>query len=141
MATRDTLRRLAADERFSGALHEVIRFIPDASKMVYAAMRDPRVPRRSKVEAAACLGLLAVPLEALPVIGQLELATVLTLAIGRLVAGAGQDILREHWEGSEAGFTAFLVLANVGFRPRRALRHFALSRVAAGHRREPAPPA
>ena len=135
MVSQGMVLGLLGDERVSSALQTAIRFVPDAVKMVYAAIRDPRVPRRAKLEAAACLGLLAVPLEAIPLVGELELAAVLTLAMGRLVSGAGEDLLREHWDGSEAGFKAFLLLANVGFRPRKALRHFALSRVASASRK------
>ena len=130
MNAQQHLKKIAGEERVTDALQGAIRFVPDALKMVYAAMRDPRVPKRAKLEAAACLGLLAVPLEALPIVGELEIAAVLTLAMGRLVSGAGEELLREHWQGTDAGFKAFLLLANVGFRPRKALRHFALSRVA-----------
>lgn len=133
--SRAMLQGLLGDERVASTLQTAIRFVPDATRMIYAAIRDPRVPRRAKLEAAACLGLLAVPLEAIPLVGELEVAAVLTLAMGRLVSGAGEDLLREHWHGNDAGFKAFLLLANVGFRPRKALRHFALSRIASPRRK------
>lgn len=84
---------------------------------------------RTKAEVGACVALFAVPLEAIPVVGELEIAGVLSLAIGRLLAGAGEDLMREHWEGSEAGFKAFVLLATLGLRPRKALRNYALTRI------------
>lgn len=117
------------DERIMAVAREAVRFIPDAGRMIYAAIRDPRLPKRAKYEAAACMGLLVVPLEAIPVVGELEVLTVLALALGRLVAGAGEELLREHWQGSDSGFRAFMILSTVGFHPRKALKHFALSRI------------
>lgn len=101
---------------------EAAGVIPDAVRMLYAAVRDPRVPRAAKVRAGACLALLALPVQALPVIGELELVGIITLAAGQLVAGAGEELLREHWRGSDRGFRLLMLLVSVGFKPRHAAR-------------------
>lgn len=110
---------------------EAVGFIPDAARMLYAAVRDPRVPRGAKVRASACLALLALPVQALPVIGELELVGIATLAAGQLVAGAGEEILREHWRGSDRGFRLLMLLVSVGFKPRHAARTMLLKTLGA----------
>lgn len=117
------------EDRKSVLIREAMRFAPNAGRMIYRSLRDPRVTTRTKAEVAGCVALLAVPLEAIPVVGELEIAAVLTLAVGRLMAGAGEELMREHWDGSEAGFRAFQLLATVGFKPRKALKNIALSRI------------
>lgn len=116
---------------------EAVGFIPDAARMLYAAVRDQRVPRAAKLRAAACLTLLALPFEAIPVIGELELVGVATLAAGQLVAGAGEEILRAHWGGTDRGFRLLMLLVSVGFKPRRAARTMLLKQL--GSAAGPAP--
>lgn len=101
---------------------EAMGFIPDAGRMLYSAIRDPRVPSAAKLRAGACLALLALPFEAIPLVGELEMVGVATLAVGQLVAGAGEEILREHWRGSDRGFRLLMLLVSVGFKPSKAAR-------------------
>ena len=107
---------------------EAVAFVPAALRALHATVRDPRVPSRVKVEAASLLALGVGPWDALPVIGQLGLVAMSALAIRRLVSGAGEEVLREHWSGSDRGLRVFLALARSWGSPGRFALRLALSR-------------
>jgi hypothetical protein len=96
--------------------------------MFAGIVRDERVPRAAKVRAAALLALGATPLDAIPVLGQLELAAAIGLAARQLVKHAGEDVLREHWAGTDEGYRVLMLLVSAGLRPRRLLWHLARHR-------------
>jgi len=91
---------------------EAARFIPDLVVMLRGVAADPRVPQSAKLEAAAALAYLVSPKNRLtnliPVVGQLDDVAVLAFAFRRLVVGAGEPILREHWRGSDRAFQALI---------------------------------
>jgi len=78
-------------------------------------LRDPRVPRRAKAALAFAVPYLASPIDLIPdfipVLGQLDDALVVALALRSLVRGAGPDLLREHWPGPESSLRTVLRLA------------------------------
>jgi hypothetical protein len=106
--------------------------VPDALRTVHATLRDPRVPARAKAEAAALLAVGLGPWDALPVIGELGLVSMTALALRRLVAGAGEEVVREHWTGTEQGLRVFLALARTGPAPLRLALRLAMSRRGTG---------
>src|SRR6185369_157646 len=91
---------------------EVATFLPDLALMLRGVVADPRVPQSAKVEAGAALAYLVSPRNRLtnviPVIGQLDDVAVVAFAFRRLVVGAGEPILREHWRGSDRAFHALI---------------------------------
>jgi len=103
-------------------LTEVLLFLPDVARMFTAVVRDERVPRGAKLRAAALLALGATPLDVIPVVGQLELAAAVGLAARQLVKHAGEDVLREHWAGTDEGYQVLMLLVASGLWPRRLLR-------------------
>lgn len=88
------LRRLGAD---------AVMLLPNLLKLLARVMRDPRVPRRTKLVVGAALGYLASPVdlvpEVIPVAGLVDDLLIASLAINHLVTVAGEDILLEHWDG------------------------------------------
>ncbi len=102
-------------------LTEVLLFLPDVARMFTAVVRDERVPRAAKLRAAALLALGATPLNIIPVVGQLELAAAVGLAARQLVKHAGEDVLREHWAGTDEGYQVLMLLVASGLWPRRLL--------------------
>lgn len=92
--------------------------LPDCARLVGRLLRDPRVPRRRKLLLAALLAYLALPFDlvpdVVPIAGQLDDALLVALVLRRLVRGGGEELVREHWPGSEA--TLRLVLAAAGIR-------------------------
>jgi uncharacterized membrane protein YkvA (DUF1232 family) len=91
------------------------RFIPDCVVLFRRLLREPRVPRRSKVVLALLIGYLASPIDLvpdfIPVAGHLDDAIVVALALRTILRAAGQDLLREHWPGPENSLNVLIRLA------------------------------
>jgi hypothetical protein len=101
-------------------LREAVHLLPDAGRLVVGLVRDPRVPPRAKVEAAGLIALGLGPWDAVPVLGEMSAVAMTTMALRRLVRLAGEDVVREHWQGSDAGLNVLLALVASGLRPTRA---------------------
>jgi len=89
-------------------------FIPDCVVLVGRLLRDPRVSRRRKLLLAATAGYLALPFDLvpdfIPVIGQLDDAIIVALALRSLLRGGDEQLLREHWPGPESSLDLLLRL-------------------------------
>jgi uncharacterized membrane protein YkvA (DUF1232 family) len=76
---------------------------------------DPRVPRRAKVALALVVPYLALPFDLIPdfipVLGQLDDALVVVLALRYAARRAGAEVLRELWPGSDRGLAIVLRVA------------------------------
>jgi uncharacterized membrane protein YkvA (DUF1232 family) len=77
---------------------------------------DPRVPRKAKVALAFVIPYLAMPFDLipdfLPVIGQLDDALIVVVALGYVSRCAGRDVIEELWPGSERGLRILLRLSS-----------------------------
>jgi len=115
---------------------EVATFLPDLALMLRGVVADPRVPQSAKVEAGAALAYLVSPRNRLtnviPVIGQLDDVAVVAFAFRRLVVGAGEPILREHWRGSDRAFHALIGASSALASPAGALRKARIATTLAG---------
>jgi uncharacterized membrane protein YkvA (DUF1232 family) len=104
--------------RLSG---EVILLLKDLA-------RDPRVPLRAKLAAAAAAGYLMSPLDVvpdvLPVVGQLDDLLVVVVAVRHLLGAARYEVVYDLWRGSDEGLALVLSLtgaqAEGGSDPTRA---------------------
>jgi uncharacterized membrane protein YkvA (DUF1232 family) len=99
--------------------------LPDLGRLLRSLARDPRVPWHAKAIAAGAAVYVASPVDVLPDVipgvGGVDDLLVVLVAVRRLVAAAGYDVVREHWTGTDDGFGVVIVLAGVGTaRPRRA---------------------
>ena len=101
---------------------EALAFVPDAIRLLRDVARDDRVPRRVKIEAGIAAAYVVFPVDVipdfLPGIGQLDDLAVLAWALRRLLLGAGESVLREHWRGTPRGLEVLLQVASTGLRPR-----------------------
>ena len=81
------------------------RFVPDCLVLLRRLLRDPRIPRRRKAVLAPLVAYLAMPLDLvpdfIPVLGQLDDALVVALALRFMLRGAPPGLLAEHWPGPE----------------------------------------
>jgi uncharacterized membrane protein YkvA (DUF1232 family) len=81
----------------------VARFVPDCLVLFRRLLGDPRVPRRRKLLVAASIGYLAFPFDLvpdfIPVVGQLDDAIVVVLALRAVLREGGPELLAEHWPG------------------------------------------
>jgi len=89
--------------------------VPDCVVLLTRLVRDPRVPRRSKVLVAALLPYLALPFDLIPdfipVVGQLDDAILVALVLRRVVLRTDPELLRELWPGPEASLQIVLRLS------------------------------
>lgn len=96
---------------------ELLRFLPDVARLLFALARDPRVPWYAKAAAVGAAAYVASPVDlvpdALPVLGQLDDAWLVAKALRFLLREAGQDVLVELWSGSDEGFAVLLWVAGV----------------------------
>jgi uncharacterized membrane protein YkvA (DUF1232 family) len=93
-------------------------FVPDCVVLLRRLLGDARLARRHKVALGAALGYLVMPIdlvpEFLPVIGYLDDALVVALALRWVLAAAGPMIVTEHWPGPERSLGVLLRLARRG---------------------------
>jgi uncharacterized membrane protein YkvA (DUF1232 family) len=96
---------------------ELARFLPYCVVLLRRLLRDPRIPRGTKLGLALIVPYLLSPIDLipdfLPLIGQLDDAALVALALRRVVRRAGPDVVGELWPGSASGLTAVLRLAGV----------------------------
>jgi uncharacterized membrane protein YkvA (DUF1232 family) len=90
-------------------------FVPDAAALFRALLKDPRVPRSRKLLLGATVGYLAVPVDLIPdfipVVGQLDDAILVALALRSVVRAAGPELVWEHWRGPPSSRELVLRLA------------------------------
>jgi uncharacterized membrane protein YkvA (DUF1232 family) len=80
-------------------------FIPDCVVLVRRLLRDPRVPRRTKVGLWLLIGYLLFPIDLvpdfIPIAGQLDDAILVALVLRSFLRAGGAALVREHWPGPE----------------------------------------
>ncbi len=83
---------------------EAASTIPNMAKLLIRLLRDPRVPRRTKLVVGAAVAYIASPIDLIPdfipVVGLADDLLVLTFAINHMVEVAGEEVVLEHWDGS-----------------------------------------
>lgn len=77
--------------------------LPNLIKLVGRLLKDPRVPRRSKVALGLAAAYVASPIdlvpEFIPVVGWADDVLVILFAIDSLIERSGPDVVAEHWDG------------------------------------------
>jgi len=115
-----------------GDARALARFVPDCLVLFGRLLKDPRVPRRSKVVLALLVGYLALPLDIVPdfvpVAGQLDDVIVVALAIRVLLMSGGEALAREHWPGPPEALEIVLRAAGYGHSARSSAEQSAQRR-------------
>lgn len=77
--------------------------LPNVIKLLTRLMRDPRVPRRSKLLVGGLVAYLASPVDLvpdfIPGIGLADDIVVAVYVVGHLIDRAGEEVVLEHWDG------------------------------------------
>lgn len=119
---------------------EAAQFVPDVARLFRDVAKDPRVPKRVKVEVGAAAAYLVLPIDVIPDfipgLGQLDDVAIVGWAVRRLLMGAGENVLREHWQGSDRGLEVLLQIAAAGLRPKKLLAALAFGAAATGKRKD-----
>lgn len=104
-------------ETNGSAAAALLRLAADVVLLLKDLAADPRVPRGDKVVATLVAGYLVFPVDVipdwLPIVGQLDDLAMLLMAVRRLLAGAGYDVIYELWRGTDEGLALILTLAGV----------------------------
>ncbi|MDP9270071.1 MAG: DUF1232 domain-containing protein [Chloroflexota bacterium] len=105
------------------AAREVATLLPNLLMLFKGLVRDPRVPRGSKVLLVLGAAWVASPIdlipEFIPVLGPLDDAVLAALILRHLLRTAGRDVVTEHWRGDPATLARLLRL----FEPKVARRN------------------
>ena len=92
--TVSDVRRLAKD---------AILVLPNLLKLIGRLLKDPRVPRRSKIALGMASAYVVSPIdlvpEMIPIVGWLDDLLVIAYALNRFIERAGPEIVEEHWAG------------------------------------------
>jgi len=82
----------------------LLRELPNLFKLLINLVRDPRVSKFDRILFGAVMAYVLLPMDLMPdFMGALGLADdlyLVGLALARLFAHAGPDILLEHWSGN-----------------------------------------
>jgi uncharacterized membrane protein YkvA (DUF1232 family) len=91
------------------------RFVPDCVVLFRRLLADPRVARSRKLLLAPLLLYLLIPFDLvpdfIPVVGALDDAIVVAVAIRVILRGAGPGLVREHWPGPPRSVDLLLRIA------------------------------
>jgi uncharacterized membrane protein YkvA (DUF1232 family) len=121
-------------ERLKAIAREAAQFVPDVVRLFRDVASDPRVPKRVKYEVGAAATYLLLPFDVIPDfipgLGQLDDVAIIGWAVRRLLMGAGESVLREHWRGNDRGFELLMQMAAAGLRPKKLLAALAFGTAA-----------
>jgi len=99
------------------AARELATLVPNLARLFKDLIRDPRVPRGSKVLLVIAAAWVASPVdlipEFIPVLGPLDDAVVAALVLRHVLRRAGRDVVVEHWRGDPATLERILRLFSV----------------------------
>ena len=84
-------------------MRELLLFIPNLMKLLYALLRDPRVSQADKAIVAGVIIYVIVPIDVIPdfipFIGQVDDAYLVAISLLRLLNRADRNVILDHWKG------------------------------------------
>ena len=102
----DTTLPVARRSRQDVAI-EGVMLLPNFVKLLTRLMRDSRVSMRRKAFIGAVLIYVISPIDLIPDfvigIGRLDDLVLVSLAVDHLMSGTDEEVVREHWDGTEDG--------------------------------------
>ncbi len=94
------------NHRVSQGVHDYLLLLPDLLALVIRLVRDPRIGLPLKAQLGAAVAYVVSPLDIIPdfllPMGLVDDTVALVYILNRLariMGEAGDDVLREHWEG------------------------------------------
>ena len=80
-----------------------IRQLPQYLRLLGGLITDPRVAMLDKLLVAGAMAYIVMPIDLIPdfipFFGEIDDVYILVLALQRLIANAGRNVLLEHWTG------------------------------------------
>ena len=97
------------------AARQLATLLPNLVRLFRGLLRDPRVPRGSKVLLGFAIAWFVSPIdlvpEFIPLFGPLDDAVVAALVLRHVLRKAGRDVIAEHWSGDDATLGVLLRVA------------------------------
>jgi uncharacterized membrane protein YkvA (DUF1232 family) len=97
------------------AARQLVTLLPNLVGLFRALLRDPRIPRGSRVMVGFALAWFVSPVdlvpEFVPVLGPLDDVVVAALVLRHVLRKAGRDVIAEHWSGDQATLGVLLRIA------------------------------
>ena len=88
-------------------LKEALLLLPNLGKLLYRLLRDQRVPLGRRLAMGAVGAYLASPVDLIPdfipVLGGVDDLLLTAFAIDYLLKASPDEVIAEHWDGSEDG--------------------------------------
>ncbi len=103
--------RKGAEVAVLSTLRDAAAAVPAVIKLAARLAVDSRVDLRARLVVAGAVGYTLLPIDIVPdwvpVLGRLDDVVVAALAMKILLDEAGEEVVREHWDGSEQALRAF----------------------------------
>lgn len=84
---------------------DAVLMLPNLIKLLGRLLKDPRVPRRSKIVVGAVVVYVVSPIDLLPefipIAGVLDDLFLVVFALNHLIERAGEEVVLEHWDGPQ----------------------------------------
>lgn len=85
--------------------------LPRQARLAYCLMRDPRVPRRTKIAFGAGIGVIVTPFidlpAAIPVVGEIDMLALSILALRLFIAACPDEVVADVRQQILEGRSAF----------------------------------
>ena len=103
---------------YTGMMKEAILAIPNFAKLLWRLGHDSRVPTGSKVIMYSSLAYVLFPIDfipdVIPGLGQIDDVLLIVYALNRIMRTAGNDVVVEHWDGSQNVLGLIQGISDVG---------------------------
>lgn len=84
---------------------DAVGLLPNLVRLLGGLLKDPRVPRRSKILVGAAVLYMASPIDVVPdvvpVIGAVDDVVLAAYAVNHLLLRAGEEVVLDHWHGPQ----------------------------------------
>lgn len=98
-------------------LREALRLLPDVIRLLRRLSADPNLPRGIRIRLTLLLGYLLLPIDLIPdfipVLGYLDDAIIVAIALRSVARRAGTNTLARCWPGTPAGLAALCRIAGL----------------------------
>ena len=128
--------------KMKSLMRDLLLFIPNLLRLLFALLRDPRVSSADKAILAGTIIYVIAPIDVIPdfipFIGQIDDSYLVAISLLRLLNRANRNVVLEHWKGGYDIKELVTSISRVAqfFLPKR-LKKVLEGRIEAAHRLTP----
>ena len=94
---------MAERRKMKSKMRELLLFVPNLLRLLFALLKDPRVSKADKAIIAGIIMYVIVPIDVIPdfipFIGQVDDSYLLAVGFLRLLNRADYKVVMDHWKG------------------------------------------